>query len=297
VDLVSVWIWIAVNNVKVRNTNQPVPAFSIPVVMINGEQFRVKQNHQKNVHYKKTKIRKMKGNKDTGRIIIGISILLGLFILGYFLTTSVKTFKGYERTVTVRGLAEQEHMADVVIWPIQFTLASNSQEEIYQLLEENAAKVADFLSDHGINEQEVSIDLPVVTDRSAQRWGGDTSGQYRYVASQAVTVYSGDVEGVRSVMRNVSELGKQGVIISGDDYQFRTEYMFTRLNDIKPEMIEAATMEARKVAEKFAEDSDSRLGKIKTASQGQFTISDRDTNNPHIKNVRVVSTIVYYLTD
>jgi uncharacterized protein len=239
----------------------------------------------------------MKENKDTGRIIIGISILLGLFILGYFLTTSVKTFKGYERTVTVRGLAEQEHMADVVIWPIQFTLASNSQEEIYQLLEENAAKVADFLSDHGINEQEVSIDLPVVTDRSAQRWGGDTSGQYRYVASQAVTVYSGDVEGVRSVMRNVSELGKQGVIISGDDYQFRTEYMFTRLNDIKPEMIEAATIEARKVAEKFAEDSDSRLGKIKTASQGQFTISDRDTNNPHIKNVRVVSTIVYYLTD
>jgi uncharacterized protein len=62
-------------------------------------------------------------------------------------------------------------------------------------------------------------------------------------------------------------------------------------------MIEAATIEARKVAEKFAEDSDSRLGKIQTASQGQFSITDRDRNNPHIKNVRVVSTIVYYLAD
>ena len=98
-------------------------------------------------------------------------------------------------------------------------------------------------------------------------------------------------------MRNIGDLGKQGVIIGSDDYQFQTEYLFTRLNDIKPEMIEIATIEARKVAEKFAEDSDSRLGKIKTASQGQFSISDRDRNNPHIKNVRVVSTIEYYLAD
>lgn len=239
----------------------------------------------------------MNENNQTGRIIIGISIIAGLFILGYFLNNSVKTFKGFERSVTVRGLAEQEHLADVVIWPIQFTLASNNQEEIYRLLEDNAEKVMAFLADSGISEDEISVDVPVVTDRSAQRWGGDTGGQFRYVASQAVTVYSKNVDQVREVMRNVGELGKQGVIISGDDYQFQTEYLFTRLNEIKPEMIETATIEARKVAEKFAEDSDSRLGKIKTASQGQFSISDRDKNNPHIKNVRVVSTIEYYLTD
>lgn len=239
----------------------------------------------------------MNENNQTGRIIIGISIIAGLFILGYFLNNSVKTFKGFERSVTVRGLAEQEHLADVVIWPIQFTLASNNQEEIYRLLEDNAEKVMAFLADSGISEDEISVDVPVVTDRSAQRWGGDTGGQFRYVASQAVTVYSKNVDQVREVMRNVGELGKQGVIISGDDYQFQTEYLFTRLNEIKPEMIETATIEARKVAEKFAEDSDSRLGKIKTASQGQFSISNRDKNNPHIKNVRVVSTIEYYLTD
>ena len=239
----------------------------------------------------------MKEKKDTGRIIIGISIVMGLFILGFYMNSAVKTFKDFERTVTVRGLAEQEHISDVVIWPIQFTQASNNHEGIYGLLDENASKVINFLKEHGISEEEISVDVPIVTDRLAQRWGGDIDSQFRYVASQAVTVYSNNVEGVRAVMRNISELGKQGVIISGDDYQFRTEYLFTRLNDIKPEMIEAATVEARKVAEKFAEDSDSRLGKIKTASQGQFTISDRDNNNPHIKNVRVVSTIVYYLAD
>ena len=62
-------------------------------------------------------------------------------------------------------------------------------------------------------------------------------------------------------------------------------------------MIEEATMQAREVALKFAKDSNSRLGKIKKASQGQFSISARDKNNPHIKKVRVVSTVEYYLSD
>ncbi|MEX0945695.1 MAG: SIMPL domain-containing protein [Balneolaceae bacterium] len=239
----------------------------------------------------------MNGNQQTPYFIIGISLIIGLFILGFFLNNSVKTFKDYERTVTVRGLAEQEHIADVVIWPIQFTLASNSQEGIYRMIDENSLKVINFLKEKEVSEDEISIDVPVVTDRSAQRWGGEVSGQYRYVASQVITVYSNRVEEIRLIMKDIGELGKQGVIITGEDYPYTTEYMFTRLNEIKPEMIEEATIEARKVAQKFAEDSDSKLGKIQTASQGQFSISNRDNNNPHIKNVRVVSTIVYYLTD
>ncbi len=239
----------------------------------------------------------MNEKKQSGLILIGVSIIAGLFLLGFYMNQSVKTFKGYDRTVTVRGLAEQEHLANLIIWPVQFTVASNNQQEIYKMLEDNVERVTLFLKERGIIEEEISVDLPVVTDRSAQRWGGENGGQFRYVASQAVTVYSERVEDVREVMRNAGELGKKGVIISGGDYSLRTEYLFTRLNEIKPEMIEAATKEARKVAEKFAEDSNSELGKIKTASQGLFSISDRDRNNPHIKNVRVVSTIEYYLSD
>ena len=93
------------------------------------------------------------------------------------------------------------------------------------------------------------------------------------------------------------ELGKQGIAFTGDPYQNQVEYLFTRLNGIKPEMIEEATRNAREVAQKFAEDSRSRLGKIRRASQGQFSIEPRDTNNPHIKKVRVVSTVEYYLSD
>jgi hypothetical protein len=98
-------------------------------------------------------------------------------------------------------------------------------------------------------------------------------------------------------MSRLVDLGKQGIALTGGGYQEQTEYLFTRLNEVKPAMIEEATTKAREVAQKFAQDSNSRLGKIKQASQGQFTISPRDKNNPHIKQVRVVSTIEYYLSD
>jgi uncharacterized protein len=93
-------------------------------------------------------------------------------------------------------------------------------------------------------------------------------------------------------------LGKQGVVVAADEeYGSTTEFLFTELNKIKPEMIEQATRNAREVAEKFASDSQSVLGKIKSANQGQFSVDNRDSNTPHIKNVRIVSTIEYYLND
>ena len=102
---------------------------------------------------------------------------------------------------------------------------------------------------------------------------------------------------MRSAMQDLVELGKQGLVFGGNQYEHMTEYQFNGLNQIKPAMIEEATVNARAVAEKFARDSNSKVGKIRQASQGQFSISDRDKNNPHIKNVRVVSTIEYYLAD
>lgn len=228
---------------------------------------------------------------------LGICLIIGLGLLGWFLRSAVSTYKEYDRTVTVRGLAEQEHLADIVIWPIRFTEASNSLEGIYSDLEKSSKIVVDFLLENGIEREEITRNTPVVTDRSAQAYGGGGDITFRFVASQTITVYSEKVLEVRELMNRMVDLGQQGVAVTGDEYQDRTEYLFTRLNEIKPEMIETATQEARKVAEKFAEDSNSQLGKIQTASQGLFSISPRDNNNPHIKNVRVVSTVIYYLDD
>jgi hypothetical protein len=114
---------------------------------------------------------------------------------------------------------------------------------------------------------------------------------------QNVTVYSANVAAVRKLMSRLSELGKQGIVFSGDSFQAQTQYLYTRLNEVKPAMVEEATRQAREVAEKFAADSQSTLGKIRQASQGQFSVEARDQNNPHIMKVRVVSTVEYYLSD
>lgn len=229
--------------------------------------------------------------------ILGLFILLGLSSLGYLLGTSAIKFKEYERSVTVKGLSEKEYDADVVIWPIQFTEASNNLEELYVSIEKSTQKINSFLKENGINPGEVSITSPSITDKSAQQYGNQSRAEFRYTAIQTVTVYSKSIKAVRQVMSSLSALGKEGIVFTGSNYQSKTEYLFTRLNEVKPGMIEEATRKAREVAEKFASDSRSTLGKIKRASQGQFSISARDKNNPHIKKVRVVSTVEYYLSD
>ena len=230
-------------------------------------------------------------------LILGVSILLGLSLLGYILGNSLIRFKQFERAVTVKGLSEREYKADIVIWPIQFTTASNDLEEMYMSIDRTKRKIREFLKIAGIESSEISVSSPAIRDKSAQQYGSQPAPEFRYTASQIVTVYSEKIDQVRKLMGDLSELGREGIVFTGENYQSQTEYLFVRLNEVKPEMIEEATRKAREVAEKFASDSKSRLGKIKRASQGQFSISPRDKNNPHIKKVRVVSTITYYLSD
>lgn len=230
-------------------------------------------------------------------IIIGICLIVGLSSLGYILGDAAIRFKEYERTVTVKGLSEREYNADIVIWPIQFSVASNNLEEIYQRIDSNSKRIRSFLENAGIAAEEISYAAPAITDKAAQQYGDHSASEFRYTATQTVTVYSENIKSVQQVMGKISDLGRQGIVFTGSDYDTKTEYIFTRLNEVKPEMIEEATQKAREVAEKFASDSKSRLGKIKNASQGRFSINDRDNNNPHIKKVRVVSTVAYYLSD
>lgn len=230
-------------------------------------------------------------------LIMALGVLLGLTGLGWLVGNAAIDVKEYERSVTVKGLAEEEFTADVVIWPIQFTLASNDLPSLYQDIDTNTRTIITFLTDQGIEREDMTIGTPAITDKSAQQYGNQDRAEFRYTGMQTVTVYSEAIDTVRQTMGKLSELGKQGIVLSGNNYQSQTEYLFTRLNEVKPAMIEDATRKAREVAQKFAQDSDSRLGKIRRASQGQFSISPRDNNTPHIKKVRVVSTIEYYLSD
>ncbi len=227
---------------------------------------------------------------------LGTFIFLGLGVMGYLLSQAIIDFKKLDRSVTVKGLSERELPADVVIWPISYSIADNNLNNLYLTIDNNNQLISEFLNSNAILDDAISFAPPAVIDKQAQNYG-ESNTTFRFVATQTVTVYSHQIDTVRQAMTKLSDLGKQGIVFKGDNYENRTDYLFTSLNEIKPAMIEEATQNAREVALKFAADSSSRLGKIKQARQGQFSVSPRDQNNPHIKKIRVVSTIEYYLAD
>jgi hypothetical protein len=227
---------------------------------------------------------------------LGGFIFLGLAVLGFFIDSGLIKFKEYERTVTVKGLSEREFPADIALWPIQFSVAGNDLPALYESIEKDGKVVVNFLKANGFEGDEINTSPPGIADKLAQGYE-KSKIEFRYSATRTITVYSKKIDAVRSTMNQLAELGKKGVVLTDDGYQNATEYLFTRLNEIKPGMVEEATIKAREVAQKFAKDSNSRLGKIKRARQGQFSIDDRDRNNPHIKKIRVVSTVEYYLSD
>ncbi|WP_432697557.1 SIMPL domain-containing protein [Marinobacterium sp. YM272] len=239
----------------------------------------------------------MQGNNRLAALLLGVGILLGFSALGYQLGQAAISYKQLDRTVVVKGLSEREYPADIVIWPIQFSVAGNQLQPLYDEIDRNTRMIREFLMAQGISEAAISSSPPSLMDKSAQAYGNSSNAEFRYTAQQSVTVYSDQIDQVRAVMNSISELGKQGIVFTGMGYGVTPQYLFTRLNEVKPAMIEEATRNAREVAEKFAEDSQSTLGKIRKASQGQFSISARDTNNPQIKKLRVVSTVEYYLSD
>jgi hypothetical protein len=233
---------------------------------------------------------------QTSLLLAAALVAAGLALGGFFVGDGFVAARALERSVEVKGLAEREVPADTAIWPIQFVVAGNDLEPLLARLEQQGEQVRAFLTLRGFDEAEISVGAPSISDRLAQGYG-DPNVRFRYSVSQVITVFTTEVDAVRGAGRELLELGKAGIVFTQDNYEYRTQYLFNGLNDIKPAMIEQATRNAREVAQKFAEDSDSRLGKIRTARQGQFSIADRDSNNPHIKNVRVVSTLEYYLVD
>lgn len=223
-----------------------------------------------------------------------IIVAIGMTVLGGQIKQGINKFVEKDRVVTVKGLAEMEVPANKVTWPLVYKEVGNDLGNLYDKIKATNQTIVDFLKSKGISENEISINAPEIIDMQAERYNNNHV-PYRYNVTTVITVTSDKVELVRSLISEQGELLKQGVAITGGDYRYNVEYDFTGLNAIKPQMIEEATKNAREAAEKFAKDSDSKLGKIKRANQGQFSIGNRDANTPYIKHVRVVTTIDYSL--
>jgi len=235
-------------------------------------------------------------NEQRSAFILGTFFCIGMIALGLIAGFSATRIKEYERVVAVKGLAEREIPADVAVWPIRFTAASDDLTNLYATMEANTKQIVSYLQASGFSTTEITTASPSVTDKYAQDYDGQKPTM-RYKAQQVITVYSKKINTVRTAQGGLTELGKKGIAIGGNEYDQKTQFLFTGLNNIKPAMIEEATRNAKTVAEEFATNAKSRVGKLKSANQGQFTIEDRDSNTPYLKKVRVVSTVEYYLAD
>jgi len=232
---------------------------------------------------------------EKSRLYGGIAIMLGLIIMGSMLPRAVEKYRSYDRVVNVKGLCEKEVEADRVIWPIVYKVMADDVQSIYDQTDANNAVIRSFLEAGGIDPSEITVAVPQISDKFANEYG-DNDRAFRYIAKNVITVYTSDVEAVLALMEQQSELLKKGIVIGGSNsWENPVEFKYEGLNGIKPQMIEEATENAREAAKKFAKDSGSRLGKIKTANQGTFTIENRDSNTPYIKKVRVVTSVTYYL--
>lgn len=226
------------------------------------------------------------------------SIVLGLSILfaGIAVALGMGSIKGEQRTVTVRGLAEREVDADLAAWPIAFSVVGNDLSQIQKETLEKIAIVRGFLKRQGIADSEITVKDPSISDATANQYINQNDIRYKYVAKTIVLVRSTNIANVNGALSASLDLLGQGIAVTRDEAG-QVQYSYSELNSIKPDMIAEATKNARVAAEQFARDSGSKVGKIKNAVQGLFSINDADPSLPQKKIVRVVTTVEYFLVD
>ncbi|MBQ6747491.1 MAG: SIMPL domain-containing protein [Bacteroidaceae bacterium] len=229
-----------------------------------------------------------KGN----RIIEAAIIALGLVIMGYCLKAGIDNFVNKDRQVTVKGLSENEVPANTVTWPLTFSQQGNDLPSLYQSVNRTRDIIVRFIKDNGLSEDEISFNSPSVYDRTSNMWNENKS-PYRYQMTAGITVKTKKVDEVRKASGQIGDLLNQGIAID-EGY---INYDFTDFQEMKLKMMQEAIKNAEQAALQFAENSNSRLGGIMQATQGTFSIEDRDDTTPYIKKLRVVTTVTYSLKD
>ena len=230
------------------------------------------------------------------KMIIPAALLaFSVFCLGWFIKAGIDDFASKDRKVSVKGLAVQEVPADEVTWPIVSKEVGNDLPSLYDRIAATQAKIKAFLIKGGVKEEEISLGAPQVADLTAREY--ETNKAYRYIVTSVVTVKSNNVNQVRQLIAKQGDLLREGVAITSDSYDNQIQYEFVSFMEMKPKMMQEAIENAQVTAEQFAKNSHSKLNKIVSADQGQFTIENRDEYTPWIKTVRVVTTVTYSLKD
>jgi hypothetical protein len=228
----------------------------------------------------------------------------GVVLAGWFIGNGFVRGRTADRYVSVKGVSERDATANMALWPLRFTSTDDNLARAQQKFDESKQAVVAFLGKHSIDASQVELQGFEVTDVLANPYRGEGTVTSRYIIGGTLMVRVQDPTLVQKASQDLGSLVQSGVVFSSQGgYGGGPTYLFTKLNDLKPEMIAEATASAREAAEQFAKDSGSDLGPIRTASQGVFQILPRD-RAPGVmeesqldKTVRVVTTVEYALED
>ena len=228
------------------------------------------------------------------RIIEAVIIAAAIVVFGLLFKAGIDNFTNKDRRVTVKGLSEIEVPADQVTWSITTAETGNDLQQVYANSSSVIRKITKFLTSNGIAPEDINVGTPIVTDNETDRWNADRI-PFRFKIKTVLSVNSKEVDKVRGLISRQGELLSQGIAIINSEYSEPVSYSFVSFQEMKPKMMEEAIANAQLTAKQFAQNSGSKLGKIISADQGQFSINSKDENNPQIKKLRVVTTITYQL--
>jgi len=231
-------------------------------------------------------------------VILAAGLVIGSALVG----SGFRAGRSTDRFVTVKGVSEESVEADLALWPLQIVTADNDLAVAQTRMDRAVEQTRAFLQETGITDDQTTIQSFRVRDNQAERVGG-ASAANRFIITQTLMVRSEEPRVVQAAAQRVGELVQSGVVLtSGQQYgPGGPTYLFTRLNDLKPQMLAEATRRAREAAVEFAVASGSEVGKIRRANQGVFQILPRDPaqgqqeQNQLFKTVRVVTTVEYLL--
>ena len=233
--------------------------------------------------------------KFVSAVVLAAGITAGGFFPGYYYYHT----KMESNFVTVKGLAEMDVRADLGVWDIKYVVTGNDLSIAQKEVEDQRKIVVSFLKDMGFKDDEVTIKRSEINDLMASPYRTDTPTN-RYILSQNIEVSSNNVDLVDKAINSTSTLIAKGIVLDNNAYS-PVAYIFTKINEIKPQMLEDATRNAAAAAAEFAKSSNSKVGKIRQATQCVFSILKRRETASSVemnsieKKVRVVSTIEYYL--
>jgi hypothetical protein len=220
-------------------------------------------------------------------------LALGLIIAAYIASNTIVQLKSAANTITVTGSAKQQIKSDLAVWTGYFSTQSNQLETAYGQLQSSREKVAAYLIAQGIEEKDIIFSSINVDRRNVMLPNGVYSNELEgYTLSQQVELRSSDVDKITDLSREATDLINQGVEIQS----YSPQYFYTKLADLKIEMLALATQDAAKRAEQIAENAGSRVGSLRYAQMGVFQITPLYSNDISDYGINDISSLEKEIT-